>query len=167
MGCPLPVASVGAEKADVRLVVQRVVAARVTVDEEVVGSIGRGLMVLAGVTDGDTEADADLLADKLAGLRVFPDDHGAMNLSVQQVAGEILMVSQFTLYADTRRGRRPSFTAAAQPAVADALIARLSEQLRSKGLTVASGRFGAYMEVDLINSGPVTIILETRAGRML
>ncbi|CAN5812756.1 D-aminoacyl-tRNA deacylase [soil metagenome] len=150
-----------------RLVIQRVARAQVAVAGEFVASIAHGLMVLAGVTHGDTEVDSDLLAEKVAGLRIFADESGSMNLSVDDSGGEILVVSQFTLYADSRRGRRPSFTDAAAPSEAEALIDRFAERLRGGALVVRQGRFGAYMDVDLVNTGPVTIILETREGRFL
>lgn len=137
------------------------------VDGSVIGSIGPGLCVLLGVTHDDGEADASVLAAKLAGLRVFPDDQGLMNRSVAETAGGVLVVSQFTLYGDTARGRRPSFTRAAPPEVAAPLIDSLVRHLRSAGLEVATGRFGASMEVDLVNQGPVTILLETAGGRLL
>lgn len=134
---------------------------------KVVGAIGTGLAVLVGVTDDDTERDAAAVADKLAGLRIFPDEAGAMNRSVQDVGGGILVVSQFTLYADARRGRRPSFTSAAPPERAEPLVGQVVEQLRGAGVPVETGRFGATMEIDLVNHGPVTILLESRNGRIL
>lgn len=150
-----------------RAVVQRVSRAEVRVDGRPVGAVGSGLVVLVGVTFGDTEADAMALADKIAGLRIFADEKGAMNLSVSEVGGSALVVSQFTLYADARKGRRPSFTAAASPEVARALIDVVVSRLEEAGLVVATGEFGALMEVDLVNRGPVTIILETRDGRVV
>jgi D-tyrosyl-tRNA(Tyr) deacylase len=126
-----------------------------------VGQIGRGLAVLLGVGQGDGEAEAWLLAEKMAHLRIFEDQAGKMNLSVLDVGGEILAVSQFTLYADTRRGRRPSFTDAAPPTVAEPLIRRFCQHLGSMGLRVATGRFAAMMLVEIHNDGPVTIILDT------
>lgn len=144
-----------------RAVVQRVSEGRVTVDGEVVGEIGQGLVVLVGVTHGDTEAQARWLARKIAGLRIFEDDAGKLNRSVQDVGGEILVVSQFTLYADARKGRRPSFIHAAPPEVAEPLIEHFCQALREEGLTVATGRFRAMMQVCLCNEGPVTIIVDT------
>lgn len=149
-----------------RAVVQRVARASVAVDGAVVGSIGPGLCVLVGVTHDDGEADAALLAAKLAGLRIFPDEQGLMNRSATETAGGVLVVSQFTLYGDAARGRRPSFTRAAPPEVAAPLVDSLVRHLESAGLDVATGRFGAAMEVDLVNQGPVTILLETTGGRM-
>jgi len=145
----------------VRAVVQRVSEARVTVDGEVVGAIGTGLAVLVGATHTDTEADARWLARKIAHLRIFEDEAGKMNRSVKEVEGQVLVVSQFTLYADARRGRRPSFVNAARPEVAEPLVERLVAFLRAEGLSVETGRFRAMMQVCLCNEGPVTIILET------
>ena len=145
-----------------RLVVQRVTRASVTVDGEVTGKIGRGFMVLVGSEVGDTEADARLCADKLAGLRVFVDDEDKMNRSVLDVGGEILLVSQFTLLGDARHGRRPSFIAAARPEVAEPLLETMKAMLEEKGLHVETGRFRAHMEVELVNDGPVTILIDSR-----
>ena len=145
-----------------RLVVQRVTRASVTVDGEVTGKIGRGYMVLVGAEVGDTEADARLCADKLAGLRVFVDDEGKMNRSVLDVGGEILLVSQFTLLGDARHGRRPSFIAAARPEEAEPLLVKMQRMLEEKGLHVETGRFRAHMEVELVNDGPVTILIDSR-----
>ncbi|MEX2280688.1 MAG: D-aminoacyl-tRNA deacylase [Acidimicrobiia bacterium] len=150
-----------------RAVIQRVSRAEVTVDSELVGRIGTGLVVLVGVGPDDGEADVEVLADKLVGLRIFPDDEGRMNRSVQDVGGGVLVVSQFTLYGDARRGRRPSFVGAAPPEVAEPLVAGLVARLATAGVQVATGRFGAMMEVDLVNSGPVTLILEVAGGRVL
>jgi len=146
-----------------KVVLQRSKAASVTVDGETVGAIRSGLVLLVGVTHGDTEADARKLADKVAGLRIFEDDAGKMNLSVRDKGGEILSVSQFTLYGDCRSGRRPSFTEAARPELAEPLYERFNACLREAGLTVATGRFGAMMEVALVNDGPVTLILDSKA----
>ena len=145
-----------------RMVVQRVTRASVTVDGEVTGKIGRGFMVLFGSEVGDTEADARLCADKLAGLRVFVDDEDKMNRSVLDVGGEILLVSQFTLLGDARHGRRPSFIAAARPEVAEPLLETMKAMLEEKGLHVETGRFRAHMDVELVNDGPVTILIDSR-----
>ncbi len=150
-----------------RAVVQRVSEARVDVDGETVGAIGTGLLVLAGADHADTERDVVALADKLAGLRIFRDDEDRMNRSVVDVSGAVLVVSQFTLLGDVRRGRRPSFTEAARPEVAEPLVALLVDALRERGLDVAEGRFGAMMDVSLVNDGPVTLIVETRDGKVI
>lgn len=144
-----------------RCLVQRVARASVTVDGEVVGAIGRGLCVLAGVTHTDGGASAAKMADKVWNLRVFEDDGGGMNRSAADVGAELLVVSQFTLYGDTSRGRRPSWSAAAPPEVAELLIDELVQRLRSAGAAVATGRFRAHMDVELVNDGPVTVLLET------
>ncbi len=144
-----------------RAVVQRVSEGRVTVDGDIVGQIGQGLVVLVGVTHGDGEAQARWLARKIAGLRIFEDEAGKLNRSVRDVGGEILVVSQFTLYADARKGRRPSFVRAAPPEVAEPLIDTFCEVLREEGIPVATGRFRAMMQVCLCNEGPVTIIVDT------
>jgi D-aminoacyl-tRNA deacylase len=146
----------------VRAVVQRVSSARVRVDGEVKGEIGRGLAVLLGVSRDDGEADARLLADKVAGLRVFEDAAGKMNLAAADVGGGVLVVSQFTLYGDARKGNRPSFTEAAPPEAANALYERFCALVREKGLPVATGVFRASMEVELVNEGPVTILLDSK-----
>lgn len=143
-----------------RAVVQRVSQASVTVNGQVVGRIGRGLMILLGIKTGDTEAEARWLAHKTAGLRIFADDEGKFNLSVRDVGGSALVVSQFTLYGDARKGRRPSFTDAAPPEVAELLVDRFVEFLRAEGLPVEVGVFGALMQVEIHNDGPVTLILE-------
>ena len=143
-----------------RVVLQRVSRARVTVDGRVTGEIGPGLLLLAGFTDGDTENALAWMADKVAGLRIFPDDEGKMNRSVQEAGGGLLVVSQFTLYGDARKGRRPSFVDAARPEVAIPLYERFVELLRATGLVVGTGEFGAMMDVELVNDGPVTLILE-------
>lgn len=132
------------------------------VGEELSGKIGRGLLVLLGVGEGDDEGDAVYLADKIAGLRIFEDDGGKMNLSVGDAGGQILAVSQFTLYGDVRKGRRPSFDAAASPDEANRLYERFCELLRAKGLHVETGVFLAMMDVELVNQGPVTILLDSR-----
>lgn len=144
-----------------RAVIQRVNQARVEVGGEVTGAIGLGLLVLLGVGEGDAEADAVYLADKVAGLRIFEDGAGKMNLSVSDIGGGILVVSQFTLYGDVRKGRRPSFAEAAAPDVADALYQHFCTVLRAKGLQVETGVFQATMEVSLLNHGPVTILLDS------
>lgn len=143
-----------------RAVVQRVTRASVTVDGEVVGAIGPGLCALVGVTHDDDAARAAKLADKLWGLRVFADAEGRMNRPVAEAGGEVLVVSQFTLYGDTRKGRRPSYVDAARPEHAEPLIERLVWELRERGATVATGRFRANMAVELVNDGPVTLLVE-------
>ena len=143
-----------------RALVQRVTRARVEVDGEVVGEIGPGLCVLVGVTHTDDEAAADKLAAKLWGLRIFDDEDGVMNRSVADVGGEVLVVSQFTLYGDTRKGRRPSWIDAARPEQAEPLVERVVEALRDEGARVATGRFRAEMQVTLTNDGPVTLLVE-------
>jgi D-tyrosyl-tRNA(Tyr) deacylase len=149
----------------VRAVVQRVRWATVQVGDEVVGSIGPGILALIGVRHGDDQAAVTWLGEKLAQLRIFEDEAGKMNRSVLEVGGEALVVSQFTLYGDVRKGRRPNFMAAAAPEVAQALIEQLVHDLRGRGLPTATGRFGAHMAVASQNDGPVTIILDTPAGR--
>ena len=144
-----------------RAVIQRVRSASVSVDEEVVGRIGRGLVVLLGVGLNDTEREAAWLADKTANLRIFEDDEGKMNLSLLDVGGQALVVSQFTLYGDARKGRRPSFTDAAPPEKADDLYRRYVEFLEKAGIKVQTGRFRAKMLVSIENDGPVTLILNT------
>jgi len=146
----------------VRLVLQRVREAAVTVGGEVVGAIGPGLLVLAGVARGDTSEDARTLAAKVATLRMFEDAQGKTNLSLLDVGGAALVVSQSTLLADTRKGRRPSFTAAAAPDGAEALVAELRQHLEEHGLKTAGGRFGAHMLVSLTNDGPFTLVLDSR-----
>ncbi len=143
-----------------RLVIQRVREARVIVDGETVGGIGRGLLVLVGIRRGDTEREAAYLAEKTVHLRIFEDEQGKMNRSLRDVGGGVLAVSQFTLYGDTRKGRRPSFTDAAPPELAEPLFERYVEELRKYIDQVATGRFGARMLVELVNEGPVTLILE-------
>jgi D-tyrosyl-tRNA(Tyr) deacylase len=143
------------------MVVQRVSRAEVRVDGEVVGAIGRGLAVLLGVAVGDDEAAVRWAADKTAGLRVFEDAAGKMNLSVLEVGGGVLVVSQFTLLGDARKGNRPGFTGAAAPEVANGLYERYCAALRERGLTVATGVFRATMELELVNEGPVTILLDS------
>jgi D-tyrosyl-tRNA(Tyr) deacylase len=144
-----------------RAVVQRVAEARVTVEDEVVGAIGPGLCVLLGVGTTDTESDADALCRKIVGLRVFEDEGGRLARSLDEVKGELLVVSQFTLYGDTRGGRRPSFTTAAPAARAEALYRRFVDRARDEAVPVATGRFGAKMRLALVNDGPVTLLLDT------
>jgi len=138
-----------------RAVVQRVSSASVSVDGEVVASIGRGLLVLLGVRDGDGEAEADKVAAKLEALRIFEDGDGKMNLSVREAGGELLVVSNFTVYGDTRKGNRPSFVEAARPEMAEPLVERIRAALGAQG-----GRFGARMAVELVNDGPVTVLID-------
>ena len=147
-----------------RAVVQRVSRAQVTVNGEIAGEIGLGLLVLLGVGREDMEADAIYLAEKIAGLRIFEDDEGKMNRSVQEVGGSVLAVSQFTLYGDVRRGKRPSFDGAAPPEQARQLYEFFVEQIRAAGLRCETGRFQAMMKVELVNEGPVTILLDSRKG---
>ena len=144
-----------------RAVVQRVSRAQVTVDHEVVGSIGHGLLVLLGIANEDTEADADYLAAKIIGLRIFEDAAAKMNQAVQEVGGSVLVVSQFTLYGDVRHGKRPSFDAAAPPEKARALYEYFVERIRAAGLRCETGRFQEMMQVELVNDGPVTILLDS------
>ncbi|HET6841680.1 MAG TPA: D-aminoacyl-tRNA deacylase [Candidatus Angelobacter sp.] len=144
-----------------RAVVQRVNRCRVTVDGRVTGEIGAGLLVLLGVAKGDTEAAADYLIDKILGLRVFEDEACKMNLSAQELKREILVVSQFTLYGDVRRGKRPSFDNAARPEEARRLYEYFVEKIRQAGVTCATGEFQATMDVELVNAGPVTILLDS------
>jgi D-tyrosyl-tRNA(Tyr) deacylase len=143
-----------------RIVLQRVSRARVTVEGRATGEIGPGLLLLVGFTEGDGDEALAWMADKVAGLRIFADDEGKMNRSVQDMGGGLLVVSQFTLYGDTRKGRRPSFVEAARPDVAIPLYERFLERLRATGLPVQTGEFGAMMQVELVNDGPVTLILE-------
>ncbi len=147
-----------------RAVVQRVSEASVSVDGEVVGAIGPGLLVLVGVREGDTEAEADWLAQKIAQLRIFSDPDGKFNLSLLDTGGAALVISQFTLYGDARKGRRPDFTQAARPDIAAPLVEVVVERLRAAGVPTASGRFGASMQVSLVNEGPVTLVLERSSG---
>jgi D-aminoacyl-tRNA deacylase len=146
-----------------RAVLQRVSRAKVTVDAEVAGQIGRGWLVLLGVAPGDGKKEIDWLADKVANLRAFADAEGKMNLSVQDVGGSVLVVSQFTLYGDCLRGRRPGFTGAAQPNVAEPLYEQFVVALKALGVPVATGRFAADMQVELVNDGPVTFVIDTPA----
>ena len=150
-----------------RALIQRVDHASVSVEGEVVGRVGAGLLALVGVGRADTSADAKALAAKLIGLRIFPDRQGRFNLSLRDVGGAMLVVSQFTLFADVRRGRRPSFTEAARPDHAERLVDRFAGAVASQGIEVACGRFGAMMEVDLRNNGPFTLMVETIGGRVV
>ena len=145
-----------------RAVIQRVKSAQVIVNEKIIGSIGFGLLVLLGISREDNCDDADYLVEKTINLRIFDDQDGKMNRSLLDVGGEMLIVSQFTLIADCRKGRRPSFTAAAEPAEAKKLYQYFIERVKEKGITVATGEFQALMEVGLINNGPVTIIMDSK-----
>ncbi len=149
-----------------RAVIQRVTEAEVLVDAERVASVGRGLLALVGAAPGDTEADCAALADKLVGLRIFPDGDDKMNLTVAAVGGEILVVSQFTLLADVRRGRRPSFVGAAPPDVAEPLVEAVARLVTERGVPCRTGVFGARMEVRLTNWGPVTLVVDVADGRV-
>jgi D-aminoacyl-tRNA deacylase len=152
----------------VRVVIQRVKSAGVEVGGRVIGEIGAGLLLLVGVRHGDNEDDVKYLAEKTANLRIFEDDEGKMNLSILETGGSALVVSQFTLYADTKRGRRPGFSEAAEPVQAEKLYLCYADSLSALGVPVATGRFAAMMEVSLVNSGPVTIIIdsEQRANKV-
>jgi len=147
-----------------RAVIQRVSSASVHVKDRRVGHIGRGLLVLLGVGRDDDESDVRFLADKCAGLRIFEDENGKMNLSVKDIGGAVLVVSQFTLYGDARRGRRPSFTDAAPPDIARPLCDLFTQLLDQAGLPTATGEFGAMMDVSLVNDGPVTILLDSKGA---
>jgi len=146
-----------------RVLLQRVSSSKVVVAGEIVGQIGKGFTLLVGITHSDTKAQADWLANKIAGIRLFEDDAGKMNRALNDVGGAILAISQFTLYGDARKGRRPSFINAARPEQAEPLFDYFVEKLRSTGLTVETGRFGASMAVDIQNDGPVTLMLERDA----
>ncbi len=150
-----------------RVVLQRVSRATVMVDSTVVGEIDRGFLLLVGIEDSDGEPETVVVAEKIAGLRVFADEDGRMNLSLSDVDGQALVVSQFTLYGDIRKGRRPSFTRAGDPAHAASMIDRFVEALNDRGVPTATGRFGARMEVALVNDGPVTLFIEAREGKIL
>jgi D-tyrosyl-tRNA(Tyr) deacylase len=143
-----------------RVVLQRVSSASVTIGGEVTGRIGRGFLLLAGFTHTDTPAEVEWMVEKVSGLRLFTDAEGKMNLGLSDVGGAVLVVSQFTLYGNSEKGRRPSFIEAARPETAIPLYDRFLEQLRARGLEVATGRFGAMMDVALVNEGPVTLLLE-------
>lgn len=144
-----------------RVVVQRTKAASVVVNEEIVGEISYGFMLLVGITHDDTEADVTFLVDKIVNLRVFEDEAGKMNLSLLDVGGQILSISQFTLYGDCKKGRRPNFMSAAKPDYAKELYDLFNDKLRDKGVTVETGVFGEMMDVQLINNGPVTLIVDS------
>ncbi len=145
-----------------KALIQRVVEAQVSVGQETVGRIGPGLLVLLGITKTDTEKDADRLAERVLNYRIFNDEEGRMNRSISEIEGQILVVPQFTLVADVAKGTRPSFTPAAEPALAEALYGLFVENLASSGLSIETGRFGEHMLVSLHNDGPVTFLLETR-----
>jgi len=147
-----------------RAVAQRVFEAKVEVDDEVVGAIGRGLLVYLGAGRGDGDAQVDYVANKIAGLRIFPDDEGKMSLSVEDIGGGVLVVSQFTLFGDVRKGRRPSFTGAAEPGIANELYEAVCARLSARGLTVQKGRFRAMMAVHGVVDGPVTILIDSEKG---
>ncbi len=150
-------------KSDImRAVIQRVKESSVTVDNKIVGKIGKGLLVLLGVANEDKADDAEYLADKITNLRIFEDDNGKMNRSLLETGGELLVVSQFTLLGDCRKGRRPSFINAAHPEKANDLYEHFAKEVKQKGISLKTGRFRAMMEVSLINDGPVTIILESK-----
>ena len=144
-----------------RVVVQRVSEARVSIGDEVIGAIGPGLCILLGVGTKDTETAAEFLASKIINLRIFEDKQGKMNRSIRDLGGELLVVSQFTLYGDSRKGNRPSFTAAAAPEAAERLYEHFIQRLRQVGLKVATGKFRAHMKIALVNDGPVTLLLES------
>lgn len=145
-----------------RAVVQRVSRAEVRVAGEVIGKIARGFMVLVGAGADDAAADVTYLADKIVGLRVFPDAQGQMNLALSEIGGAVLLVSQFTLYGDCRKGRRPSFVRALAPEAAEALYDQLVAEVRARGVEVATGKFRAMMDVELVNDGPVTLLLDSK-----
>jgi D-tyrosyl-tRNA(Tyr) deacylase len=158
-----PSSSVGSADVNafvMRALLQRVSSANVKVDGEIVGEIERGFVVLLGITHSDTRTEAEWLANKIAGIRLFEDEAGKMNLSLSDIAGSLLVISQFTLYGDARKGRRPSFTNAARPEQAEPLFQSFVTQLRRQGLAVATGVFGAMMQVEIHNEGPVTLMIE-------
>ena len=143
-----------------RVVVQKVAHAKVTIDENTIGSIQQGLMLLVGIAPTDTEETLDYLVRKIVNVRIFEDGEGKMNLSLQDVGGQILSISQFTLYADTKKGNRPGFSDAASPEIAEPLYQQFNEKLRAAGIQVETGQFGAEMQVELVNDGPTTILYE-------
>ncbi len=145
-----------------RSVVQRVAHASVTVDGEVLGKIGKGFLVLLGVSDEDTDADLNYMADKVSGLRIFEDEDEKMNLSVEDIGGEIMVISQFTLFGDCRKGKRPSFVAAGKPDFANEMYEKFVKKLTEKGFDVKKGRFGSDMKVELLNDGPVTLLIDSK-----
>jgi D-tyrosyl-tRNA(Tyr) deacylase len=150
----------------VRIVLQRVSRASVTVAGSVAGSIGPGLLLLVGIEPSDTDEDVERAVDKVMNIRVFPDDQGRMNMSLLDCGGSVLVVSQFTLLGDVRKGRRPSYGDAASPEMAEPMVDRMVERLRTAGVHTESGVFGAAMEVDLVNSGPVTLVMAINGGRV-
>lgn len=145
-----------------RAVVQRVSEGKVTVEQEVVGIINKGLLVLLGVGEEDDDKDLDYMVDKVTGLRIFEDENGKMNLSVKDIGGELLVVSQFTLYGDVRKGKRPSFTSSAHPSIAKEYYKKFISKCKEKGIKTEQGIFGAHMEVAFVNDGPVTILLDSK-----
>lgn len=145
-----------------RSVIQRVTRASVEVQGEMLGKIGKGLLVLLGVSDDDTDADLEYMAEKISGLRIFEDEDEKMNLSIADIGGEFLVVSQFTLYGDCRKGKRPSFTAAGRPDYANEMYEKFVSVLRKKGFSVQTGKFGADMKVELVNDGPVTLLIDSK-----
>jgi D-tyrosyl-tRNA(Tyr) deacylase len=145
-----------------RAVIQRITSARVVIEGKTIGEVGKGLLVFLGIKSGDDETAVSYLVDKIINLRIFEDEQGKMNLSLKEVGGEILVVSQFTLYADCRKGRRPSFQEAAKPEISEKLYLKFIKTLRDKSLPVATGSFGADMKVELVNDGPVTILLDSK-----
>ncbi|HHV46051.1 MAG TPA: D-tyrosyl-tRNA(Tyr) deacylase [Tissierellia bacterium] len=145
-----------------RAVVQRVTEGKVVVEGQTVGEINKGLLVLLGVGDGDDEKDLEYMVDKVLGLRIFEDENGKMNLSVMDIKGEVLVVSQFTLYGDVRKGKRPSFTSSAYPDIAEEYYEKFINRCREKGIKTEHGVFGAHMDVSLVNSGPVTILIDSK-----
>ncbi|NLW41232.1 MAG: D-tyrosyl-tRNA(Tyr) deacylase [Tissierellia bacterium] len=145
-----------------RAVVQRVARASVTVEEEIVGEISKGLLVLLGVGEEDEDKDLEYMVDKILGLRIFEDEKGKMNLSLLDIGGELLVVSQFTLYGDVRRGKRPSFTSSAHPEMAEKMYEEFIIKCKEKGIKTEKGIFGAHMEVELLNDGPVTILIDSK-----
>lgn len=145
-----------------RAVVQRVKEASVTVDNQIVGNISKGLLVFLGVGEGDSKADLNYIVDKTLGLRIFEDENDKMNLSVQDINGEILVVSQFTLYGDVRKGKRPSFIKSAHPEIGNAFYEEFIRKINEAGIKAESGKFGAHMDINLVNDGPVTILIDSK-----